>query len=48
MLFMIPSPTWFAIADVALYIPAALLGVWLGGGMMSSDSEQMEATPDPA
>jgi hypothetical protein len=31
MLMMLPSPTWFAVADVVLYIPAALLGVWLGG-----------------
>ena len=31
MLMMLPSPIWFTVADVLLYIPAALLGVKLGG-----------------
>lgn len=31
MLMMLPAPTWFAVADVVLYIPAALIGVRLGG-----------------
>jgi hypothetical protein len=31
MLILLPAPTWFAVADVVLYIPAALLGVRLGG-----------------
>ena len=30
MLMMLPAPTWFAVADVVLYVPAALLGVKLG------------------
>jgi len=30
MLMMLPAPTWFAVADVLLYVPAALLGVKLG------------------
>ena len=31
MLIMLPAPIWFAIADIVLYVPAALLGVKLGG-----------------
>ena len=31
MLFLIPAPIWFAIADIALYIPAAIVGVIIGG-----------------
>jgi len=33
MLMILPAPTWFAVADVVLYIPAALLGVWTGGAL---------------
>ncbi len=33
MLMMLPAPAWFAVADLVLYIPAALLGVKLGGAM---------------
>ena len=33
MLMMLPAPTWFAVADVLLYVPAALLGVKLGGAL---------------
>lgn len=33
MLFAIPSPLWFAIADTASYIPAAILGVLVGGNL---------------
>lgn len=33
MLLMLPSPIWFAMADVVLYVPAALLGVRLGGAL---------------
>ena len=33
MLMMLPAPTWFAVADVVLYVPAALLGVRLGGAL---------------
>jgi hypothetical protein len=32
-LMMIPGPLWFAVADLLLYIPAALLGVKLGAGL---------------
>jgi len=35
MLMMLPAPTWFAIADVALYVPLALLGVKLGATLVS-------------
>jgi hypothetical protein len=38
MLMMLPAPTWFAVADVVLYIPAAVLGVWLGGALMDRNS----------
>lgn len=31
MLIMLPAPIWFAVADVLLYVPAALVGVKLGG-----------------
>ncbi len=31
MLMMLPAPLWFAVADVLLYLPAALAGVQLGG-----------------
>jgi hypothetical protein len=40
MLTMLPAPTWFAIADVVLYIPAALAGVKLGSAIMSRSSPQ--------
>lgn len=33
MLLMLPAPTWFAVSDIILYIPAALLGVWMGGAL---------------
>ena len=35
MLMMLPAPIWFSIADVVLYIPAALVGVRLGGTLTS-------------
>jgi hypothetical protein len=38
MLMMLPAPTWFAVADVVLYIPAALLGVRLGGALTGRSS----------
>lgn len=34
MLLMLPSPIWFAITDVAFYIPAALFGTWAGGRLI--------------
>lgn len=30
-LFMIAHPAWFAIADIAVYVPLALMGARLGG-----------------
>jgi hypothetical protein len=33
MLVMLPAPLWFAVTDVVLYVPAALLGVKLGGAL---------------
>jgi hypothetical protein len=38
MLMMLPAPTWFAVADIVLYIPAAVLGVWLGGALTGRSS----------
>lgn len=38
MLMMLPSPIWFAVADVVLYIPAALLGVRFGGALTGRSS----------
>ncbi len=35
MLMMLPSPIWFAVTDVLLYVPAALLGAKLGGAWTS-------------
>jgi len=43
MLMMLPAPVWFAVADVVLYIPAALLGVKFGGALTSRN-----VTPDVA
>lgn len=31
MLFLLPAPLWFAIVDIALYVPAAIAGVFVGG-----------------
>lgn len=36
MLAMIPAPAWFAVADTISYIPAAVIGVQLGGRRNSS------------
>ena len=38
MLVMLPAPLWFAIADLLLYVPAALLGVKLGGSIVADRS----------
>jgi len=38
MLMMLPAPIWFAVADVALYVPAALLGVRMGGALTGRNS----------
>ena len=35
-LTQIPSPTWFAITDIVLYIPAALVGVMIGGALVGN------------
>jgi hypothetical protein len=43
MLMMLPAPTWFAVADVALYIPAAVLGVRLGGALTERKSPPAQA-----
>ena len=37
-LTQIPSPTWFAILDIVLYIPAACLGVMLGGAITGKET----------
>ncbi len=38
MLMMLPAPTWFAVADILLYVPGALLGVKLGGALTGRSS----------
>jgi len=38
MLMMLPAPLWFAIADILLYVPTALLGVKLGGTLTGRKS----------
>jgi hypothetical protein len=38
MLMMLPAPSWFAVTDVMLYVPAALWGVKLGGALTGSSS----------
>ncbi|MCH9654320.1 MAG: hypothetical protein K0U86_18725 [Planctomycetes bacterium] len=43
MLMMLPSPIWFAVTDVALYIPAAIAGVWLGGALTGRSAPPVPA-----
>jgi hypothetical protein len=43
MLMMLPAPTWFAVADLILYVPAALLGVRLGGALTSRSQPAVAA-----
>ena len=42
MLMMLPAPIWFAVADIVLYIPAALLGVRLGGALTRRSSAPVQ------
>jgi hypothetical protein len=42
MLFLLPSPVWFAVTDLLLYVPAALLGVKLGGALMDRSDPSLE------
>ena len=42
MLMMLPAPIWFAVADVLLYVPGALLGVKLGGGFAAKWSPTVQ------
>jgi hypothetical protein len=39
MLYMLPSPTWFAICDVLLYVPAALVGVVIGAAITGGSAQ---------
>ena len=34
-LFLLPQPVWMSIVDLLLYIPAALVGVTIGGALTS-------------
>ena len=36
MLMILPAPLWFQITDVVLYVPAAILGVMIGGGITAT------------
>ena len=38
MLMVLPAPAWFAVADVILYVPGALMGVKLGGTLTGRSS----------
>ena len=38
MLMMLPAPIWFVVVDILLYVPAALLGVKLGGALTGRKS----------
>jgi hypothetical protein len=41
MLMMLPSPIWFAAADVLLYVPGALLGAKLGGALTGGSASRL-------
>lgn len=45
MLFLLPAPIWFAVVDVILYVPAAILGVKLGSALISGRSPQVAVQP---
>lgn len=38
MLTQLPSPIWFAVTDIVLYVPAAMLGVKLGARLAGQSS----------
>ena len=38
MLTVLPCPVWFAVADIILYVPAALLGARMAGTLTASHS----------
>jgi hypothetical protein len=42
MLFLLPSPVWFAVTDILLYVPGALLGVKLGGTLRDRSAPPLE------
>ena len=46
MLTILPSPIWFAVTDLLLYVPAAVLGVMLGGRLTGRYSQYSIAS-DP-
>ena len=47
-LFMLPHPVWFAIVDLLLYVPLALLGCFLAGTVFARPQRNAEsAKPDP-
>ena len=46
MLTILPSPIWFAVTDLLLYVPAAVLGVMLGGRLTGRCSQHSTAS-DP-
>ena len=46
MLVMLPVPIWFAVADVLLYVPAALLGVKLGGALTGRGTPPVAASAE--
>lgn len=46
-LMMLPSPLWFAIADLVLYIPAAVLGVRWGAALRGQTSNPLATQAKP-
>ena len=43
MLFLLPSPPWFAAVDVLSYVPCAILGVIIGGAITGGAPSQSVA-----
>lgn len=40
MLSILPSPVWFAVADTLLYVPAAIVGVMVGGQLFKPQTTE--------
>lgn len=48
MLFILPAPLWFGVVDVISYVPAALLGVMIGGSLLKPSDEAGTSEKAPA
>ncbi|MEE2937998.1 MAG: hypothetical protein VYA84_18575 [Planctomycetota bacterium] len=40
MLSILPSPVWFSVADTLLYVPAAIVGVMVGGHLFKPQTTE--------